>query len=316
MYNEHIAHSGTLGMKWGRRLYQNKDGSLTPLGRLRYGSGKDFRAGKPRTVKSATGQKNKSESESSEEESEQDYYKRMKTKKASELTDAELNRLSNRLQAENLYNTRLKENMPPAKESRVKKLIADQAEKAARDISNKAIEAVGERVKKAILGDKEEAITKITKNMDLSNVSDAALKKMVERAQNENKLKSAVNFGKDGAAKKNDAKTETKETSEKKDESKFGTVEDGPNESTGNAKGVRGQQWGKRESNVVDGDWRDVTENPGSNNGSMTRLLAEESETLKDRIARKTYNDRGTKLLSDEAGSLKNRKFRKFRRGK
>lgn len=270
MYNEHIAHSGTLGMKWGRRLYQNKDGSLTPLGRLRYGSGKDFRAGKPGMVKSSTAQKSKSESESSEEESEQDYYKRMKTKKASELTDAELNRLSNRLQAENLYNTRLKENMPPAKESRVKKLIADQAEKAARDISNKAIEAVGERVKKAILGDKEEAITKLTKDMDLSKVSDAALKKMVERAQNENKLKSAMDFGK--------TKSETKDTSEKKDETKSGTVEDGPSESTGSAKGVRGQHWGKREPNVVDGDWRDVTENPGSSNGSMTQLLLEDKK--------------------------------------
>lgn len=31
-----LQHAGTKGMKWGKRLYQNKDGSLTPLGRLRY----------------------------------------------------------------------------------------------------------------------------------------------------------------------------------------------------------------------------------------------------------------------------------------
>ena len=31
-----LCHSGTKGQKWGRRLYQYKDGSLTPLGRLRY----------------------------------------------------------------------------------------------------------------------------------------------------------------------------------------------------------------------------------------------------------------------------------------
>ena len=36
---KNIAHSGTKGMKWGRRLYQNKDGSLTPLGRIRYRKG-------------------------------------------------------------------------------------------------------------------------------------------------------------------------------------------------------------------------------------------------------------------------------------
>lgn len=36
---KYIAHSGTKGMKWGNRRYQNKDGSLTPLGRAHYGVG-------------------------------------------------------------------------------------------------------------------------------------------------------------------------------------------------------------------------------------------------------------------------------------
>lgn len=34
---EHLAHYGTKGMKWGRRLYQNPDGSLTAAGRVHYG---------------------------------------------------------------------------------------------------------------------------------------------------------------------------------------------------------------------------------------------------------------------------------------
>ena len=38
MENTELYHHGTLGMKWGRRLYQNKDGSLTALGRKRYGT--------------------------------------------------------------------------------------------------------------------------------------------------------------------------------------------------------------------------------------------------------------------------------------
>ena len=33
----YIAHHGIFGQKWGRRRYQNKDGSLTPQGKLRYG---------------------------------------------------------------------------------------------------------------------------------------------------------------------------------------------------------------------------------------------------------------------------------------
>lgn len=35
MSNETLSHHGILGMRWGVRKYQNKDGSLTPLGKKR-----------------------------------------------------------------------------------------------------------------------------------------------------------------------------------------------------------------------------------------------------------------------------------------
>lgn len=37
MVNSYLAHHGILGMKWGVRRYQNKDGSLTAAGEKRYG---------------------------------------------------------------------------------------------------------------------------------------------------------------------------------------------------------------------------------------------------------------------------------------
>lgn len=46
-----LYHHGTKGQKWGQRLYQNKDGSLTPLGKMRYGSSSESSGGKKNTKK-------------------------------------------------------------------------------------------------------------------------------------------------------------------------------------------------------------------------------------------------------------------------
>ena len=37
-----LRHHGIKGQKWGVRRYQNDDGSLTPIGKLRYGTSKDY----------------------------------------------------------------------------------------------------------------------------------------------------------------------------------------------------------------------------------------------------------------------------------
>jgi hypothetical protein len=38
-YGDSLCHNGIKGQKWGKRRYQNPDGSLTPLGREHYGVG-------------------------------------------------------------------------------------------------------------------------------------------------------------------------------------------------------------------------------------------------------------------------------------
>lgn len=42
-----LEHYGILGMKWGVRRYQNKDGSLTPAGKARYGDKYERKDNKP-----------------------------------------------------------------------------------------------------------------------------------------------------------------------------------------------------------------------------------------------------------------------------
>ena len=43
-YSDELYHHGIKNQKWGLRRYQNEDGSLTPLGRIRYGIGKARKA--------------------------------------------------------------------------------------------------------------------------------------------------------------------------------------------------------------------------------------------------------------------------------
>lgn len=74
-----LAHYGVLGMKWGVRRYQNKDGTLT-----------------------AAGKKRAKSSDSSEPESD-DYKKAHSSKSVKSMSDAELRNRLNRLQMEQQY---------------------------------------------------------------------------------------------------------------------------------------------------------------------------------------------------------------------
>lgn len=82
METDILVHHGIKGMKWYQRRYQNKDGSLTPQGKIRYGA--VYKKGsKPST----------SSSESS----------KPKTKTVSEMSDQELQAAINRKRLEVEY---------------------------------------------------------------------------------------------------------------------------------------------------------------------------------------------------------------------
>ncbi len=82
MNNNELMHHGILGMKWGVRRYQNKDGSLTPAGKKRA---------------------------KSETPPHEDYSKTHSKKSVKNMSDAELRSRINRYQMEQQYN-RISEN--------------------------------------------------------------------------------------------------------------------------------------------------------------------------------------------------------------
>ena len=123
--SNYIKHYGIKGQKWGRRLYQNKDGSLTPAGKERYGSKENFEKQYPaeqkaatKAVKKASDKGIKAVKTAREAEAERTKKRQSKADKALEkaarekarkMSDQELREAVNRLNLEENY-TRMVQN--------------------------------------------------------------------------------------------------------------------------------------------------------------------------------------------------------------
>ena len=122
---DELVHYGIKGQKWGKRQYQNKDGSLTPAGRERYGSKENFEQQYPaeqkaamKAVKGASDEGIKAARVGKEYEAERSRKKQRKADKALEeavrdkarkMSDQELREAVNRLNMEENY-TRMMQN--------------------------------------------------------------------------------------------------------------------------------------------------------------------------------------------------------------
>lgn len=189
-YETELYHHGTMGQKWGNRLYQNKDGSLTPLGKLRYGS-KGERLNKYKKKKGSSNKKKIEKKKTSTTEA--------KPKSVSEMSDDELNKKIARMRLEDTYSELSAKRIPPDKYKRIKSIAADLGEKAVRSIGGKAIDSIASKVEKKLNGNNEDDTITDYNFKDITKVGDKKLDAAVKRLQKENQFTNAMNM-KNGAA--------------------------------------------------------------------------------------------------------------------
>ena len=116
MNENELYHHGVIGMKWGVRRYQNKDGSLTPAGRIRQG--------KTTTIKNKPKVKNNKDALYNKKEK-SNRKKDLKNRRI--LSDADLKKRVDRLKMEKELKNLTEEDISPGK--KIAKEIASSAGK-------------------------------------------------------------------------------------------------------------------------------------------------------------------------------------------
>ena len=125
-----LIHYGILGMKWGVRRYQNKDGSLTSAGKKRYGNNDDIK------------------------DSPQKNTEEHKKKSVKDMSDEELRREINRMQLEQSYLRMTGQNIEKRK-SAVEIALGKMKESFVSTVAQKSGQILAERLVNSMLGVKD-----------------------------------------------------------------------------------------------------------------------------------------------------------------
>ena len=125
-----LIHYGILGMKWGVRRYQNKDGSLTSAGKKRYGNNDDIK------------------------DSQQKNTEEPKKKSVKDMSDEELRREVNRMQLEQNYLRMTGQNIEKGK-SAAEIALGKMKESFVSTVAQKSGQILAERLVNSMLGVKD-----------------------------------------------------------------------------------------------------------------------------------------------------------------
>lgn len=123
-YPDELYHHGVLGMKWGVRRYQNKDGSLTNAGRKRQ--------------------------KSDTSEAHPDYTRAHSSKSVKSMSDSELQKVNNRLNMERNYKSLTTKEVSTGKKFVQKAIIGAAIGGATVAVSSRVSKATGQAVGKTL----------------------------------------------------------------------------------------------------------------------------------------------------------------------
>lgn len=228
--SHYLMHYRTKGSKNGVRLYQNEDGSLTPLGREHYGIGEGRKGGEssddsgsesePKKPSFRERIKEKRHARKIDREAHLELQKSVDSEKKNirNLTDTELqdriNRLNKEKQLSQLLDESVNRDVSPLRQ-KAEKIISDAAEDLAKKTLSAVTQSIVDKLSKNLKGDKPFKLEKY-KDADLLKLKSDEVAKIVTAFDQvgriaENRAKA---LKKPDTSSKEESKSESKPASE------------------------------------------------------------------------------------------------------